>query len=446
LEIIYFENLIMFYICSNCGFGSGSWIGKCPDCGRWNTLKEKPEFAKASSGKKGEAVKKITITSLSKVKSSTKSRLSTGIFEFDRVLGGGVVPGEVILLTGQPGIGKSTLVLQAFQNLKVLYISGEESAEQVKNRAERLSVNLDNLSFSADLQVESIIGSLEEMKDEIEIVIIDSVQTIYSKDVEGPVAGVSQLKEVTKKIVNFAKQSNLPILLIGHINKEGDVAGPKTLEHFVDCVLEIEGEKISNFRLLRASKNRFGSTDEIGIFEMKQKGLHEVKNPLVFLETDKKLEPGKAIVGVAEGKRPFFFEIQTLCVPTSLMNPRRVVKGLDFNKVQLLLAVIRKNLNLPLDRFDVFVNVVGGVSIKSTGADLGFIASLISSFKNIALPANSLFVGEVGLLGEIRPTHMEEKIIDESKRLGFKKIYSSKTVKTVKEFNSVIPGSPSSRG
>jgi len=431
----------MFYICSNCGYGSGSWIGKCPDCGRWNTLKEKPDFAKASSGKKGEAVKKITITSLSKVKNSSKSRLSTGIFEFDRVLGGGVVPGEVILLTGQPGIGKSTIVLQAFQKLKVLYISGEESAEQVKNRAERLNVDLKNLLFSSDLQIESIIQSLEEIKDEVEMVIIDSVQTIYSKDIQGPVAGVSQLKEVTKKIINFAKKSKMSVLLIGHINKDGDVAGPKTLEHFVDCVLELEGEKVSNFRLLRTSKNRFGSTDEIGIFEMKQKGLSEVKNPLIFLEVEKKLEPGKAIVGVAEGKRPFFFEIQTLVVPTSLMTPRRVVKGLDYNKVLLLLAVIRKNLHLPLDRFDIFVNVVGGVSIKSTAADLGLIASLISSFKNVALPANSIFVGEVGLLGEIRPSFLEEKIIDEAKRLGFKKIYSSNLVKTIKEFNSVMASS-----
>lgn len=426
-----------FFICSECGFGSGSWIGKCPDCGKWNTLKEQPNFEK-SSKKRNEAVKKITITSLSKVKSSSKSRLSTGIFEFDRVLGGGVVPGEVILLTGQPGIGKSTLVLQAFQKLKVLYISGEESAEQVKNRAERLSVNLDNLSFSGDLQIESIVQSLEELKDEIEIVIIDSVQTIYSKDIDGPVAGVSQLKEVTKKIINFAKQSKISVLLIGHINKIGDIAGPKTLEHFVDCVLELEGEKVSHFRLLRASKNRFGSVDEIGIFEMKQKGLTEVKNPLIFLEVDKKLEPGKAIVGVAEGKRPFFFEIQTLVVPSSLMNPRRVVKGLDYNKVLLLLAVVKKNLHLPLDRFDVFVNVVGGVSIKSTAADLGFIASLISSFKSIALPTNSLFVGEVGLLGEIRPSFLEGKIIDESKRLGFKKIYSSLLIKSIKDFAKQI--------
>jgi len=221
-----------FFICSECGFGSGSWIGKCPDCGQWNTLKEQPNFEK-SPNKKSEVIKKITITSLSKIKSSSKSRQSTGIFEFDRVLGGGTVPGEVILLTGQPGIGKSTLVLQAFQKLKVLYISGEESAEQVKNRAERLSVDLENLSFSADLQIESIVQSLKELKDEIEIVIIDSIQTIYSKDIEGPVAGISQLKEVTKKIINFAKQSKISVLLIGHINKEGDVAGPKTLEHFV---------------------------------------------------------------------------------------------------------------------------------------------------------------------------------------------------------------------
>ncbi len=425
-----------FFICSECGFGSGSWIGKCPDCGKWNTLKEQPNFEKSS--KKSEAVKKIIITSLSKIKTSSKSRQSTGIFEFDRVLGGGIVPGEVILLTGQPGIGKSTLVLQAFQKMKILYISGEESAEQIKNRAERLSVNLDNLLFSSDLQIESIIRSIEEIKDEIEIIIIDSVQTIYSKDIGGPVAGVSQLKEVTKKIINFSKQTKIPVLLIGHITKEGEIAGPKTLEHFVDCVLELEGEKISNFRLLRASKNRFGSTDEIGIFEMKQKGLTEVKNPLIFLETDKKLEPGKAIVGVAEGKRPFFFEIQTLVVPSSLMNPRRVVKGLDYNKVLLLLAVVKKNLHLPLDRFDVFVNVVGGVSIKSTAADLGFIASLISSFKNIALPANSIFIGEVGLLGEIRSSYLEEKIIEESKRLGFKKIYSSKLIKNVKDFAKQI--------
>jgi DNA repair protein RadA/Sms len=408
-------------------------MGKCPDCGQWNTLVEKPDFAKTSSGKKNEAVKKITITSLSKVKTSSKSRKPTGVFEFDRVLGGGVVPGEVILLTGEPGIGKSTLVLQTFQNFKLLYISGEESAEQVKIRAERLSIKLDNLLYSNDLQIEGIINSLEELKDEIEMIIIDSVQTIYSKNIEGPVAGISQLKEVTKKIITFAKQTKISVLLIGHVTKAGDVAGPKTLEHFVDCVLELEGEKVSHFRLLRSSKNRFGSTDEIGIFEMKTKGLTEVKNPLIFLEKERKLEPGKAIVGVNEGKRPLFFEIQTLVVPSFLAVPRRIVNGLDYNKVLLLLAVIKKNLHFALDKFDIFVNVVGGVTIKSTAADLGLVASLISSFKNIALPASSVFMGEVGLLGEVRPSYLEEKIASESKRLGFKKIYSSAFIKDVKD-------------
>ena len=444
-----------FFICSECGFGSASWMGKCPDCGQWNTLKEKTEFdphSRSSSGK-GEAIKKMSMTRLSKIKSSINSRKSTGLFEIDRVLGGGIVPGEVILLPGEPGIGKSTLVLQAFQDLKILYISGEESAEQVKDRADRLSIKLENFLFSNDLQVEGIIKSIEEYGEKIDVIIIDSIQTIYSKDIEGPVAGVSQLKETTKKIVNFAKQTKIAVLLIGHVTKGGDIAGPKTLEHFVDCVLDLEGEKISNFRLLRATKNRFGGTDEIGIFEMKQKGLKEIKSPLVFLEDNKKLESGKAIIGVSEGKRTLFFEIQTLVVPTSLMVPRRIVKGLDYNKTLLLLAVVQKNLRFPLDKFDIFFNVVGGVNIKSTASDLGVIASLISSFKNIALPSTSVFIGEVGLLGEVRSSNIEEKIIFESKRLGFKKIYSSKMLNNVKELNAVIPskegiqtGSPPTRG
>lgn len=426
-----------FFICSECGYGSASWYGKCPDCGKWNTLKEKPEFSKASSTK-GEGLKKISITHLSKIKSSVKSRMSTGLFEIDRVLGGGIVPGEVILLTGEPGIGKSTLVLQAFQNLKILYISGEESAEQVKDRADRLSVNLDNFLFSNDLQIEGIIKSIEDYDEKIDIIIIDSIQTIYSREVEGPVAGVSQLKESTKKIVNFAKQTKIAVLLIGHVTKGGDIAGPKTLEHFVDCVLDLEGEKISNFRLLRATKNRFGGTDEIGIFEMKQKGLKEIKSPLIFLEGNKKLESGKAITGVSEGKRTLFFEIQTLVVPTSLMVPRRIVKGLDYNKTLLLLAVVQKNLRFSLDKFDIFFNVVGGVNIKSTASDLGLIASLISSFKNVALPSTSVFIGEVGLLGEVRSSNIEEKIISESRRLGFKKIYSSKLLSNVKDLNNLL--------
>lgn len=428
-----------FFVCKNCGFGSASWYGKCPDCGQWNALTERSDFSESqSSSKKKESVKKISITPLKKIKSETKSRIKTNLYEFDRVLGGGFVPGEVVLLTGEPGIGKSTLILQSLKDLKTLYISGEESAEQVKDRADRLEINLDNFLFSNDLQVEGIIESATEIKNQIQVLVIDSIQTIYSKNIDGKTASVSQLKETTKLLVNFAKKNDIVVIVIGHITKEGEIAGPKTLEHFVDTVLNFEGEKVSNYRLIRALKNRFGPTDEIGIFEMTSKGLKEIDNPLVFLENKKVFEAGKAIVGVAEGKRPLFFEIQVLTVRSILPVPRRVVKGIDYNKVLLLLAVIRKNLNFPLDNYDIYINVVGGVSIKSTSADLGVIAALISSFKNRPLPPSSLFIGEVGLLGEVRTVYFEDKIITEGKRLGFKKIYSSKTVNNVKNFATLI--------
>lgn len=432
------------FICTHCGFGSASWMGRCPDCGEWNTLKEQPSFVASDATTKGrkESVKKMSVTSLKNVKSETKTRKSTNIFEFDRVLGGGFVLGEVVLLTGEPGIGKSTLVLQSLSHMKTLYVSGEESAEQIKDRADRLKVDLNNFMFSCDLQVEGIIQGLDEYKNNLDILVIDSIQTIYSKDIAGVVGSVSQLKETAKKLITYAKQNNIAILMIGHINKEGEIAGPKTLEHFVDCVLNFEGEKVSQYRLLRASKNRFGPTDEIGIFEMKPKGLVEVNNPLVFLEVNPPaggLEPGKAIVGIAQGKRPLFFEIQTLVVPTMLPVPRRVVKGLDYNKVLLLLAVVRKYLHIPLDKFDIYVNVIGGVSVKSTGSDLGLIASLLSSFKNIPLPKNSVYIGEVGLLGEIRKTYFEEKVITEAGRLGFKKIFSSLNLKNIKSLLITAP-------
>ncbi|MDO8609088.1 MAG: DNA repair protein RadA, partial [bacterium] len=268
------------FVCKDCGYGSASWMGRCPDCGAWKTLVEKPEFTKSKSSK-NETVKRISITRLDKIKTSIKSRIKTNIFEFDRVLGGGFIPGEVVLLTGEPGIGKSTLVLQSLAEIKTLYISGEESAEQIKNRAERLSIKLDNFLFSNDLQVEGIIEGVQENIDLIDMLVIDSIQTIYSRDIEATAGSVSQLKETAKKIITYAKQNNIAVLMIGHITKEGDIAGPKTLEHYVDCVINFEGEKVSQYRLLRASKNRFGPTDEIGIFEMKEKGLVEVNNPLV---------------------------------------------------------------------------------------------------------------------------------------------------------------------
>jgi DNA repair protein RadA/Sms len=426
-----------FFICSNCGYGSGSWLGKCPDCGQWNTLVQQKD-EKTSSSRKSEPLKKLVITPLSKVQTTKRERIKTGLFELDRVLGGGLFPGEVVLLTGEPGVGKSTLLLQALTKLKTLYISGEESPEQVKDRAERLNINLNYFMFSDNLQVEGIADGLEEIKDQIDVVVVDSVQTVYSNKVDSQVGSVSQLRESSSQLIVAAKKTKIPMVLVGHITKEGDIAGPKTLEHMVDAVLTFEGERVSQFRVLRGQKNRFGSTDEVGIFEMVGAGLKEVDNPLVFLEEHDNSTPGKAIVGVTEGQRPLFFEIQTLASSTMLPMPRRVVKGVDYNKVQLLLAVIRKQLNLPLDKYDIYVNVIGGVNVKSPAADLGIAASIISSIRNIPVPKSSLFIGEVGLLGEIRKGLSQEKIINEAKRLRFKKIYSSENTKSIMELAAIL--------
>lgn len=423
------------FICSNCGYGSASWMGRCPDCSQWNTLVEQRQ---EKSGRSKEKTRPIKLTSLSKIAAQRKQRIKTEIFEFDRVLGGGIVPGEIILLTGEPGVGKSTLLLQTLKNAKTIYISGEESAEQVKDRAERLKINLKNLLFSGDLQAEGIIEGIENHQDEIDVIVIDSVQTIYSNKLDTAPGSVSQLKETATQLITFAKQNKLAVILIGHVTKEGNVAGPKTLEHLVDCVLSFEGDKISHHRILRATKNRFGSTDEIGIFEMKSGGLHEVNNPLAFLENTSGTTAGKVIVGVIEGRRPLFFEIQTLVSSTVFPSPRRVVKGVDYNKVQLLIAVIKKQFNLPLDRFDIYVNVVGGVSIKSTVADLGIAASLISSIKNVSVPSKTVFIGEVGLLGEIRSVVHEDKIVQEARRLKFRSIVSSQNVKTIMDLRKIL--------
>ncbi len=408
-------------------------MGKCPSCGEWNTFIQQKEEREQSFSSEP-----FSLTPLSKIKPLERKYKPTGISEFDRVLGGGIVPGEVILLTGEPGIGKSTLLLQSLAKLKTIYISGEEAAEQVKDRAERLKIPLKDFSFSDSLQIESIISGLESYKENTDVLVIDSVQTIYTKSIASPAGSVSQLKETTNMLTTYAKRNKIAVILVGHVTKEGDVAGPKTLEHVVDCVLSFEGERVSYHRVLRASKNRFGSTDEIGIFEMKETGLSEVTNPLAFLEDETESVVGKSIVGVAEGKRALFFEIQTLAVPTILSVPRRVVKGVDYNKVQLLLAVIRKHLGITLDTYDIYVNVVGGVQIKSTGADLGVVASLISSVRNIPIPKKTVFTGEVGLLGEVRSVLFEDKIIKEAKRLSFTRNYSSKSMKNIKELRKIL--------
>lgn len=420
------------YFCSSCGYFSFSWYGKCPSCGQWNTMikeekiEEKKEIILAE------------ISPLSKILLSQKKRNHTGLFEMDRVLGGGFLQGEVVLLTGEPGVGKTTLLFKALQNLKTVYLSGEESGEQVKERASRIKINLNNFFFTEQTQIEGVLESLKKMINQFEVLVIDSIQTVYCKDNPSPLGSISQIKDVLGKLIAFVKKNRIVLIVIGHITKEGEIAGPKTLEHLVDCVLIFEGEKFSHYRILRAKKNRFGPTDEVGIFEMNEEGLIEVKKANIFLEETKEKITGKTIVGITEGTRPLFFEIQSLIVPTIFAIPRRVTSGIDYNKLMLLLAVIRKNLNFPLEKFDIYVNVSGGVSIKSPSADLGIIAAIFSSFKNLPFPSSTVFIGEVSLLGEIKKVFFAEKIIKEAERLGFKKIISFKNLTKVKDLPLVL--------
>lgn len=421
------------FICKNCGYGSASWMGRCPDCGQWDTLSEKSESKKG--GGKGT---KLKLTPLSKIETGDKKKMLTGLFELDRVLGGGIVSGESILITGEPGVGKSTLLLQSLKNLKTIYISGEESGRQVTDRAKRLKINLTNLMFSDQTEVEGIKDVLENQDGSFDVLVIDSIQTLYLKR-QKLLGKINQLKESVALLTKLSRDANIAIIFVGHVTKQGTAAGPKTVEHLVDCVLTFEGDKVSSHRILRATKNRFGTTDEIGIFEMGQEGLMEVNDPLAFLEDQQEaLSSGKAVVGVIEGRRPLFFEIQSLATPTTLAYPRRIVKGVDYNKVQLLIAVIQKQLGIPLERFDIYVNVVGGVTIKSTAADFGIISSILSSVKNFAIPKKNVFVGEIGLLGETRKVTNEEKIITEARRLGFRRIFSSKNTPHIKELRKTL--------
>lgn len=427
----------MSYLCTSCGVPSASWYGKCPECNNWNTL-----VAQAPVTKKNKGTSKVSapakITPMSSISSLSTSRMPVGIHEVDRVLGGGFMGGEVILLAGQPGVGKSTLLLSALSGKKTLYVSGEESGEQVRHRADRLGVNINSFAFTDTVAVEPLLNLLESDAKAYDVVVIDSIQTIYSESMKNTFGSASQIKESASALVDVAKKNNLVMIIVGHITKEGDIAGPKTLEHLVDCVLYLEGAKDSQYRLLRAQKNRFGSTDEVGVFEMGEKGLAEVKNPAVFINQSAIAEPGRVIVAVPEGSRSLFFEVQCLVVPTTLSFPRRVVSGVDYNKVQLLLAVLQKNARLPLDKFDVYVNVVGGISIKSTAADLGVVTAIFSSIKNKPVSSKSVFTGEIGLLGEVRAVLGEEKLIKEASRFGFSKVYSSKNLTSVNAISSVL--------
>jgi DNA repair protein RadA/Sms len=423
------------YICSNCGYGSLGFLGRCPDCGNFNTFVKKQEEQQLKKGIKASKTPFIT-EKLEHVENKKLGRIQTGLFEFDRVLGGGFVAGEVVLLSGEPGVGKSTLLLQCLSNVKSLYISGEESKEQIKDRAERLDVAPKHMLLSNSVELGSIVEGIKDMYKDVDIVIIDSLQTIQT-EVSSSFGSTSALKEAIQTIVNVAKFYKVPVVLIGHVTKDGDIAGPKMVEHMVDAVLQLEGEEVSNYRILRATKNRFGDPGEIGVFEMQGKGLLPVNNPLAFIDEGKANSPGRSVIGVNEGKRVMFYEVQTLAVETTLPMPRRVAKGVDYNKLLLLLAIIRKYLHLPMDTYDIYVNIAGGAKITSTAADLGIIASIVSSLTGKAYSKDTVFVGEVGLLGDIKKMYTDGKVAAEAKRLGFKNIVNNTAMQNIKEIKKL---------
>lgn len=414
------------YICANCGYRSIKWLGKCPSCGEWNTLKENAVTPSVSAAPKNQAraatTGNIQAQLLSGIADLNETRLSTNIAELDRVLGGGLVHGELILLSGDPGIGKSTLALQMAANIAkkstVLYISAEESAGQIKMRANRL-----DLSGQIYILAQTDLTKAEEVLNNLnpDFVIIDSIQTIYLPQVNSSPGSVSQLKECTERLMYWAKGKGITTLIIGHVTKEGTVAGPKMLEHMVDCVLFFEGERHYQYRILRALKNRFGTTDEIGIFSMAENGLEEVVNPSqTFIAERAGESSGSALSAVLEGTRPLLVEIQALVTPSFLANPRRTASGVDFNRLLILLAVLEKHAGLRLSNQDVFANTIGGFRIDEPAADLALLAALASAYNNIPLRNDCLILGEVGLNGEIRRINHVKKRLNEGAKLGLK--------------------------
>ncbi len=410
------------FVCNNCGYESPKWMGKCPACGEWNSFfEEKVITSKSSNGKTNkERVKPIE---LSKIEGKETTRVSTGFDELDRVLGGGLVNGSLVLFGGEPGIGKSTIILQICNKIKtegkVLYVSGEESAEQVKIRADRLNVQNDNLLFLSETDIHIVEEEIEQIKPAL--VIIDSIQTMYSDEITSAPGSVSQVREITAKIMRMCKENGITTILIGHVTKDGNIAGPRVLEHMVDTVLYLEGERYFSYRILRGVKNRFGSTNEIGMFEMQNEGLVEIDNPSSILISERNENPaGSVIVASIEGTRPLLVEFQALTTQSVYGLPRRTANGIDYNRLTLLIAVLEKKAGLTLGNQDVYLNVVGGLKVNEPAIDLGIILATASSFKNIPIPKDVVALGEVGLTGEVRAINLIEKRLKEAEKLGFK--------------------------
>lgn len=412
------------FVCQECGYASPKWMGKCPGCGSWNSMVEEIE----DRDKDRNPVLNIETTrplTIDEIEITDEERYTTCMEELDRVLGGGIVRGSLILVGGDPGIGKSTLLLQVSKNISstgktVLYISGEESAKQIKIRAERLKVAAQKLFIVSETNLSIIEKYISDISPHV--VIIDSVQTVYRPELQSAPGSVSQVREATSSIMRIAKNLNTSVFIVGHVTKEGSIAGPRVLEHMVDTVLYFEGERHHAYRIIRAVKNRFGSTNEIGIFEMKGTGLEEVKNPSEMLLSGRpEGVPGSVVVSSLEGTRPMLVEIQALVSATSFGMPRRMATGIDYNRVVLLMAVLEKRVGMQLQTFDAYVNVAGGLKLDEPACDLGIACSIASSFRNIPIDPKTVVIGEVGLTGEIRGVNFIEKRILEAQKLGFSK-------------------------
>jgi len=420
------KNAKSIFYCTECGNETPRWQGQCPACGSWNSIVEKTvsKSASGAAGRDRERSGRNAPARLSAVSAELEPRFSTGIGELDRVLGGGAVLGSVILVGGNPGIGKSTLMLQVCSQMgkfaKVLYVTGEESITQVKMRAERLGAEAPELYILAETVLDDIIESAGGLSPDV--LVIDSVQTLYSGDVTSSPGSVSQVRECAAQLVRLAKEKGITVFLIGHVNKEGAIAGPKVLEHMVDCVLYFEGERDLAYRILRSAKNRYGSTNEIGVFEMLSDGLREVDNPSEMLISGRPLNtPGSCVTCVMEGSRPLLAEIQALLAKSSYNVPRRTANGVDYNRAMLLMAVVERRGGLEVSGCDAYINVTGGISLNEPGADLATVLAIASSLKDKPLPDDLVALGEIGLTGEIRPVNAVEQRLAEISRLGFRK-------------------------
>lgn len=428
------------FFCQNCGYETGKWLGQCPACKEWNTfVEEKITVTKASDGR---TFRELEVVPLSQVKSEEEERIRTKIEELDRVLGGGIVPGSLILVGGDPGIGKSTLLLQVCQRLakiekKVLYISGEESLRQIKLRAQRMGEFTEQLLLLCETNLELIKTVIE--RERPETVIIDSIQTMYSEDVGSAPGSVSQVREATNTLMQLAKGLCITIFIVGHVTKEGTVAGPRVLEHMVDTVLYFEGDRHASYRILRGVKNRFGSTNEIGVFEMRQDGLKEVKNPSEFMLNGRLEDSSGSVVACSmEGTRPILLEIQALVCESNFGMPRRTAAGTDYNRVNLLMAVLEKRIGYRLSNYDAYVNIAGGIKINEPALDLGIVMAIVSSYKNRPIEEGTIIFGEVGLSGEVRAVSMPEQRVAEAKKLGFKTcIMPAVSVESVKNIQGI---------